>query len=99
MLDPLKARDVTLISVRSTGNLYPVQSYPIELQMTLDTCRIKTTQQLEELKTRILKNLLRLKPPSMLNKEHLRVIDSSTQVGVVINLVKKADPVGKWLKR
>lgn len=97
MLAAQTAIDITVVSVRSVGNLYPIEKNPIEMQMPLEDLRIKIAQQVEELKVRILQNLMKLKPPHILNKEHLRNVDTSTKVGDLAALVRKAEPVHQWL--
>lgn len=84
---------VTRNSVRSVGNLFPIENHPIRTQEVLKDLRIKSAKQVDELKVRILKNLLKEDPPHSLNKGLLRDIDTSTTVGAIAAIVRNADPV------
>jgi hypothetical protein len=97
MIPAITARDVTVASIRSTGVLYPIAKYPIEMQNPLKDLRIKTDDQVSEVKVRILQNLMRLKPSCVLNKDVLRGVDPDTTVSALVALVINSEPVHQWL--
>lgn len=97
MIPTIIARDVTVLSIRAVGNLYPIEHNPIEMQMPLQNLRIKIDDQIRELKVRILKKLMRLSPPCVLDKEYLRTVDGDTTVSSLTAFVRNAEPVPQWL--
>jgi hypothetical protein len=92
MLDSEIALEITVSSIRATGNLYPKRDNPIETQMKLGDLRIKGEPRIEEVKVRIIKQLGNLKPvPYTIDKDAFRDIDESTTVGELAAIVTQAD--------
>jgi len=91
MLDDAAAQEITVDSVRATGNLYPIKDNPIGMERSLGSCRIRKEPRFEELKVRIIKKLNAIAYD--IDKDAFRDIDEDTLVGEVVGIVTAADPI------
>lgn len=97
MLDDFIAQDITVQSVRATGQLYPINKHPIGMEKSLGECRVRGEGRLEEVKVRIIKRLRAIEFD--IDKDTFRDIDEDTLVGDLVTLVTGADPLPEERRR
>lgn len=86
-IDSEVALEVVRSAVRIVGNLYPKANHPINPEEELNDLRIKESERVEEVNNRIVSKLPTLEIPFNLNRERLRDVSTSTQVGVIVGIV------------